>query len=223
MESDFLKSDIGGSLEWGLWEDLFDSEAIYHHIMLASYANPRTYTSDTGDTVIYEDGWGVRTGTTSGSVAEMNAMRGGNPGVKPQYTWDRRRMFKVVVNLQNDVNQEGLIAIGGEPVAGLAEEHVGFYILNDEIHISVADGATHNHSLVRSFTAGANFLFKAKLWPGNRAEFWIDGTKEGELTSNLPSGTSRAERPLTIYVTNTAAADKRIEPVDELWFLQLED
>jgi len=44
MESDFLKSDIGGSLEWGLWEDLFDSDVIWWHVFTVRCKSAPTLT-----------------------------------------------------------------------------------------------------------------------------------------------------------------------------------
>lgn len=64
----------------------------------------------------------------------------------------------------------------------------------------------------------------AELKPGDRAIFWIDGAKQGELTSNLPSGLMSAPVKLfSVYITNDEAVDKRIEYAQQFQFLQLEE
>lgn len=133
--------------------------------------------------------------------------------------------MKVTTGIQDASLMEGGFAHGR---VGWNEdftpEHVGFYILNDEIHMSVADGATHNHSLATTFTAGEVHTFMAELKPGDRAIFWIDGAKQGELTSNLPSGLMSAPVKLfSVYITNDEAVDKRIEYAQQFQFLQLEE
>lgn len=225
MESDFLKTDIGRSLEWGLWEDLFDSDVIHHHFPLTGFGYPDDATNGSGSVGIAGGVGGgyVRTGTTSGSEALLR-LHAKPPGIRP-YTFDRRLMFKVDCVIADASAMEGSLTVNqtgwGED---WTDNHIGFYILNDELHISVADGTTHNHSQVETFAAGDTFTLKAKHYPGDRVEFWVNGTYEGELTSNLPSGTMKENgNILTVYLTNDEAVDKRIEPVTELWFLQLED
>jgi len=206
-------------------EDLFDSEVLYYEVPLATWGNLKTDTSGSGSAGASSQGHYVRSGTTSGSNARIHTTgRMENTDQTPPHTWDRRNMMKVVCGLPDDSDLEGLIGAGeGAWDGDFTRQHAGFYIKNDEIHMSVADGSTHNHSQVRTFTGGDVFTFKFKHYPGDRVEFWIDGTKEGELTSNLPSGTRYRGSILTMYITNTAGVDRHIEFADELWFLQLED
>jgi len=220
VESDFLKTDIGRSLEWGLWEDLFDSDVIQWHSLLSSYANPHSYTEGSGATYTGDYGWVVSSGTTSGSIALITAWRNTNPLQKPTLTWDKRRMFKCTIELPNNTDLEGYVVMGRGYGTSPRE---GFKIVDDTLYMIVCDGDTENTSSIQTFSAGDKFSLKAKHYPGDRAEFWVDGDYVGQLTANLPSGTSHADRLFYLYVTNTAAADKRVGEADEAWFLQLED
>jgi len=225
FSSDFLDSEIGRSLEWGLWEDLLKSNVIYYNIPLGSYNDVLTAVSGTGATALDPEGFNFRTGDTSGSEAimEIQNRESGTEDVEPKLTWDRRKLWKTVAYIETASAQEASIVMGRAGWGGdWTTEHVGFYILNDEFHMSVADGATHNHSLATTFAAGTAHRFRAKLIPGDRAIFWIDGTKQGELTSNLPSGTHTKGKFLSGYITNTEAADKGINTISEVTYLQLE-
>jgi len=151
----------------------------------------------------------------------MNVSRRTNSAQKPKYTWDRRRMFKATTTIPNNSDMEGFVGMGRFLFG--TENRVGFKIVNDTLYMCVCDGATENTSPIQTFSAGDAFALKAKLYPGDRAEFWVNGDRVGELTANLPSGTNLANRLFRIAVTNTAAADKRVGWADEAWFLQLED
>jgi len=226
VESDFLKTDIGRSLEWGLWEDLIKSNVVYYSFPLANYSTAVVATNDTGSAGSATAGFYARTGTTSGSDALAEAeIRENVPEREPKWTWDRRKIMKVTTGIQDASLMEGGFAHGR---IGWNEDftyqHVGFYVLNDEIHMSVADGTTHNHSLATTFTAGEVHTFMVELKPGDRAIFWIDGAKQGELASNLPSGLMSAPVKLfSVYITNDEAVDKRLEFAQQFQFLQLED
>lgn len=227
MESDFLKSDVGRSLEWQLWEDLIESDVIYYNIPLTVWDSPPVATSGTGGGGATSGGWRAYTGDTSGSEAMVEAQirAAEDQGIEPKYTWDRRKIMKLVAGIEDASAMEASIVMGRSGWGGTwTQEHVGFYLLNNEIHMSVGDGANRSHSQVATFSAGDTICFRAELIPGDKAIFWVNGTKEGELTTNLPSGLfGDIHKPLSIYITNNEAVDKRIEYATEFWYLQLEE
>jgi len=201
-----------------LYERIINSEVIYHHFLAGGYAGPYTYTEGSGATTANGNHWRAATGTTSGSLAFVRAGRREAREKTPPYTWERERVWKAVVEFENDANQKAY-AVMGDGYG--TRQHVGFYVENDTLYMSVSDGSTENHSSVQTFTATADFTLKAKFYSGRKAEFWVDGDKVGELTSNLPTGTLRAHEVQHIYVENTAAANKAVD-FEEGWFLQKE-
>lgn len=206
-----------------MWEDLFDSEVLYLHVPLASWNNTLNATSGSGAVGISPDGIAVNTGSTSGSDALARVQgRSSSTTKTPPYTWDRKRMFRVLATFEDATQQRGLVGMGRSWDNVFTEQHVGFYIENDTLYMSVADGTTQNTSSVQTFSAGDAFTLEAKFYPGDRAKFWVDGAKEGELTANLPSGTDYAQNMLSAYIHNTEAVGKIIDNINELWFLQLE-
>jgi len=224
MASDFLKSDIGRSLEWGLLEDLIDSDAIFWNEPLESWANPSAATNDTGAAGTATGGGYVRTGTTSGSDALLELHPGGYDYVIRSYTFDKPIVWKTTCRLTDASAQEGGIGVGRVGWAGdySSWNNFGFYIINDELHMNVCDGATQNHSLIQTFATGDEFVLEAKHYPGDRVDFYVNGSSVGSLSSNLPSGDIYRSQILSATLTNTEAADKRIEPIPEVMYLQKE-
>jgi len=227
MESDFLKTDIGRTLEWGLLEDLIDSEAIFWNIALTSWANPSTSTLDTGTAGCDWLGGYVRTGDTSGSDALLEITPGGRDevpgGIRP-YTFDRGIVWKATCRFEDSTEQEGGIGVGRVGWDGdfSSWNNFGFYILNDELHMNVCDGSTQNHELIQTFGGGDTFVLEAKHYPGSKVDFYVDGSHVGSLASNLPSGDIHRQNVLSVYLTNTEAVDKRIEPLPMIMFLEKE-
>jgi len=203
-------------------EDFFDSKVIYFHWLLAGYANYNSYTTGSGSVGVSHRGYALHTGTTSDSIAQWSLYRyygsATNTNKEPKVTWDRRRMFKIIVTLTENTNQTGYIVSGRSGT----DKHVGFYFENDTLYMSVADGTTENTSLIQTFSAGDYFALKAKHFPGDRAEFYVDGDFVGELTSNLPSGVQDYDNYVFARIYNTAAEAKDLSS-SEAWFLQLED
>jgi len=226
VESDFLKTEIGRSLEWGLLEDLIDSEVIFWNISLASWQKPSTATNGTGTCgVDWDSGGYVRTGDTSGSDALLQLSTGGeSEAVIRNYSFDKPIVWKAFCRFEDATEQEGGISVGRIGWDGdfSSWNNFGFYIINDELHMNVCDGSTQNHSLIQTFSAGDSFVLKAKHYPGDRVDFYVNGSNVGSLSSNLPSGDLWRAYVLTCYLTNTEAVDKRIEPITEFMYLQKE-
>jgi len=208
-------------------ENLLESKVIRYNIPLTTWDNPPVATSGTGGGGATSAGWQAYTGNASGSEALVEAQIRAqeDQGIEPKFTWDRRKVMKVITGIQDASAMEASIVIGRSGWGGTwTQKHVGFYILNNEIHMSVGDGTNRSHSQVTTFSAGDTICFRTEQIPGDKALFWVNGSKVGELTTNLPSGLfSDIHKPLSLYITNNEAVDKRIEYATEFWYLQLED
>lgn len=206
---------------------MLESKVIRYNIPLTTWDNPPVATSGTGGGGATSAGWQAYTGNASGSEALVEAQIRAqeDQGIEPKFTWDRRKVMKVITGIQDASAMEASIVIGRSGWGGTwTQKHVGFYILNNEIHMSVGDGTNRSHSQVTTFSAGDTICFRTEQIPGDKALFWVNGSKVGELTTNLPSGLfSDIHKPLSLYITNNEAVDKRIEYATEFWYLQLED
>lgn len=202
-----------------LLEKFIDSDVLFFNCRLAEVGNAEVGTSGSGSVSLGKDGWTPSTGTTSGSMARAAIYRYYATAKEPIITWDRKRVMRCVVKLVNNTDQKGIFATGFKD--GFTQRHVGFYFENDALYMSVGDGTTQNTSSIQTFSAGDTFNLKVKFYPGDRAEFWVNGDYVGQLTSNLPSGTSTADRLFSTYIENTAGADKKTRN-ERAEFLQME-
>jgi len=199
------------------FESLLDSNIIYIDTFLSAWAKPLTNTTDSGNVNMSDGGANLSTGTTSGSVAVVKLHEDFTYTLEPKPTFDRKRMFRAKVRLVNDTEQEVYIKSGRRG----ANPHFGFYVVDNTLKMSVADGDTQNTSDIETFTATKDYVLKAVLYPADRVEFYVNGENVGRLSSNLPTGTTRASKFAGVWLTNTEAADKTVR-----WtfirFLQME-
>ena len=124
-----------------------------------------------------------------------------------ELNWNENRKIRTKIYFVDTTNQTIYVVSGG---SGVPSEHIGFKIVNDTIYGSVSNGSieTNTSSLQTISPATAYSLEAVKI--GNTVSFFIDGTKQGELSSGLPTGTSLANRIIVIDVNNDAAAIKTI-------------
>jgi len=220
MSSDLVKSDVLPTPS-ERFHDFFDSDVIYWHTLLQNCPNPATYGD--GTLSILARGWEMDTGAVAGQeIGAMPYREWGGPArvnKKPILTWDRTRMFKTSLRIDENTAQYGYICMGE---ARLTRRRVGFYFENDTLYMMTCDATTENTSSIQTFGTDTHFALKAKLIPGVKAEYWVDGDYVGELTANLPSGESNAGKLVAYRVHTTEDASKYLR-MSEAWFLQLED
>ena len=75
-----------------------------------------------------------------------------------------------------------------------------------------AGGATPSQVILETIPPGAYSWSKhlhAVLTPGSKVEFYIDGVKKGELTSNLPAGLSETYYLMFFNLENLTAANEQ--------------
>lgn len=75
-------------------------------------------------------------------------------------------------------------------------KHFGFDIMCNngvgEVYADYANGATQTRVLLSGITVTNPHRFYAKLFSGNRIEFWVDGVLKHTATADLPSGAPAA-------------------------------
>lgn len=118
--------------------------------------------------------------------------------------WNNARKFKATVYLYTATNNVGLIYIGTG--ASFAGRHVMFVVEDGVLKGSVHNGSTGTTVELEDLSAptyGIKKNLEAIFTPGSKAEFYIDGHKIDEITTNLPSGIGDADYLFYTYLKNT--------------------
>ena len=109
-------------------------------------------------------------------------------------TWAKARNIITRSQYYMDDNATGIIRFFTGKLGNY--NHMGFEASGSKLYgINGNSGGTTTTELA-SYSPGAvggEILLEAILFPGNRVEFWADGALAGTSTTNIPTGTSRAE------------------------------
>jgi len=151
----------------------------------------------------------LKTGTTANSWASI---------LKEPTLWnfsfDEETRFKTRVLVWKNTNQAVWIIVGDRGTSN----HFGFKIVNDMLYGTVADGATESTIELKTIVADEIIDLECLFHPNTEARFFVNGSDMGTLSTNLPSGTTNANRILCVQLTNTAAEDKHIHlSIWEFW------
>jgi len=144
------------------------------------------------------------TGLTIGSVASIQERLQYAPFV---LTWDKFRGFKARFRIDVSSDAGSVLKV----VTGIASEpdrFVGFRFKNAGIYgVASNGGAISEVALEIGKNPGWTItkLLEANLYPGNKAQFFIDGALLGEIFTNLPTGTTSADTLLNIWLNNSVA------------------
>lgn len=110
-------------------------------------------------------------------------------------TWAKARNVITRLQYYMDDNATGIIRFFSGKRGNY--NHIGFEFSGSKLYgINGASGGSTSTELASysAGAAGAEILLEAILFPGEKVEFWVNGTLAGTSTTNLPSGTSRAEQ-----------------------------
>ena len=91
--------------------------------------------------------------------------------------------------------------------------HFGFRIINGTAYGTVGDGTTEstlNLGSASGINNASGIALSAYFKAGVGVEFFINKVSKGTITTNLPTGTTSAERLIDIALQNSAAVDKYI-------------
>lgn len=188
------RSIITDKINYFYWATVFESlEGFYHE------------PEKTASITLYPDNVEMATGVESGSriflVQEVTYP------YLTTFSWDKRREFRTKVFFSSNTNQEIWIITGLKNT----NKHIGFKVVNGTLYGTVADGTTESTvDLDSAVSPSGTKNLRCVLSAGEKVEFYVDGVKKGELTTNLPSGTGYASTLMHFDLTNTAAEYKAI-------------
>lgn len=183
--------------------DKFGTSYIEFDTELAPYSLTGFQTNGSGTVQLNNLGSRVehKTGSTDTNRANIRQYSDYDYGLA---TFDNYSMLQVDLNLQDDSNQTIYVVHGDRGGQGY-----GFKIVDGSIKNWSHDGSTENTSSATTFTAAATVELTALFNGPDNVVYWVDGSKTGEHTSNLPSGTSKANQ-WSIDVQTNEAAEKEV-------------
>jgi len=145
----------------------------------------------------------IRTGTTAGGRAYVWKAPS-LPPIAVSWAKNRKLRFYGETQVNADANAENYVCTG----MGLPSDYgFGFKFLQDRIQGFAASGPGPSFvDLITGLTPGTYYyhLYEAILTAGSKVEYYIDGTKLGELTTNIPAGVSNSHIPLRLGVRTYA-------------------
>ncbi|MBA7495669.1 hypothetical protein ES702_06258 [subsurface metagenome] len=141
----------------------------------------------------------------------------------PVTTWNKVHKFKAMVYFWSNPDNTGLIYIG----MGRAHDgrHIGFLIEDGLFQGSVHNGTNQSKVTLEDWGSGSYAKTKnleAIFTPGSKAEFYISGVKEGEITTNLPSGSTDSDFWFFYYTANSAEGKRNRSRISQFQFTQAE-
>lgn len=158
------------------------------------------------------DGFGITGATISANYVSVATTASTNNVAFLQkflgidYTWSQERKIKFGIDFtQVDSNTIFLGGMGGSAMT-LTERRVGFYYDGSEFYGITADGTNYSTVVLGAFGS----TLEIKFFPGNRAEFYIDNVYIDQLTTTLPTGTTRSERICYFYLKTLNDVSKEV-------------
>jgi len=220
-------------------DDTFDAKDLkiegkdIFHRLIESYLSYHTHfesldglyasSSGSGGVASYQGRYvRIYTGTTKGSHAELAKMVY-YPAVP--YTWDKQRVFvtRIYVSSISSVPGDVFFVVMGYRGSGYRK--VGFKAegngSNMTLYGIVGDGSADATVSLRTISSGEQLKLMAVLYPGQKAEFYVNDTLEGTLTTRIPSGSAYAYYLMDVMVWNPESSNSIEVRLSEWAFLQL--
>jgi len=150
------------------------------------------------------------TGTTSASYARIYKHTYGN--FWP--SWDVEIRMITSVYIKQATNQIIWLVVGGIEDLGSdlnTDDHIGFVIVNGTVYGSVGDGNYQSTVELTTFPGTLTRRLSFKFYPGEKVEFYLDGSLAGTITTNLPSGALASPYVFNASIYNSAAENKEME------------
>lgn len=151
----------------------------------------------------YIDGY-VRI-ATDGTDNDTSAIRKNLGSGFSDWTWDSDKTFQVSFMVTDDDNQLLWICNGGL----ITWRHIGFKVIDNKLYATVADHTTENAVELMTITKDTAYDLLARLTPGEKAEFYVDGVLKTTITENLPTGSTDANIIFNFQITAHEAIIKR--------------
>jgi len=165
--------------------------------------------------------WALRleTGTTSGSKVQVSDAIV-NDGLSVDPTWEKARMFRIGPDLRQSASNRTDYWATGQPSEGI--QGVGFKYDGSDLMGIVHDGGEETTTEPIINTPGTGHIgdLRVEYYPNDRAVFYLNGSKEAELTAGLPTGSSDSDRLFDLSVSNSVAESRQTD-ISELRMIQL--
>jgi hypothetical protein len=138
-------------------------------------------------------------------------------------TFSNNRKFKTKISLSSVTDIKGYV-VSGDISSILSfvtstKRHFGFYILDNALYGTCADGTTQSTVLLQSISA-TQYLLEAVFTASGSVKFYVDGTYKDQLTTNLPSGTTGATTLIFYGLKDDSGAGSKHMTFDEVLVLQ---
>ena len=152
------------------------------------------------------------TGSTAGSEATLEFLPN-----RLSYTasFDNEITLKFGMNVSQTANGEGYHTVGR--VGTLSNAGFGFKTVDEGSILGVTHDGTSENTVDTGAplpTGNDTTVCEARHIPGSKVEFYIDGTKEAESQTNLPTGETIEARFPQHHITNTEDANRRFRTSD---------
>jgi len=132
------------------------------------------------------------------------------PEIGSFLSWDKDREFQCIVKVSTIslVRVDFMLGLGGAYADVYTGRHVGFKIASGVLYGSVADGTTESTLNCGAVSGGVVYKLRVKYTAGSKAEFYVNDVLKGEITTNLPTGSTSAERILEAILQSTETGNK---------------
>jgi len=162
---------------------------------------------DTGDgeTYIYSDHREMKTGNTNPSTYGTR-LRVEYPLIT--LTWAKKRHFRIRIEIEADNSATAILSI----VTGYpgSYNHFGFRIADGKLSVVSGNESSETVTDIKSYDPGAideEILFHAIFYPGDKVEFYLSSVLAATITTNLPTGSNKADYIIYIELDNNSTTN----------------
>jgi len=171
---------------------------------------------DTGSSSVSRLGVALQTGTTINNESSIDK----EPVYQNVLSFDEESIFSSAFFVTSVSQTEGFIGIG-EVNNGATGSHYGFFIDDDKLYGSCADGTTQ--TTLELFTISTNhptsvdpiYFVEARFFPGEKIEFYVkvnydsEFVLQGTISTNIPTGAMFEWLGARVKTTDTNASELR--------------
>lgn len=181
--------------------DLFWTKVFYYVTFFESLDGYSS--SGTGTGTIDSSRLLLTTGAVIGNTWQISK----SPAYQAILNWHKNQRMRTNIQVDSVANITASVVVG---LVG-ADVHYGFRVSNATLQGTCGDSAQSTIDL-KTIVANINYTVEARLVPGDKVVFYVDGVESGTLRRNLPvGGTSGNNQQLfEAKITTNAAAAKSL-------------
>lgn len=146
--------------------------------------------------------WGFTLTSGAGTTAALTK----TPEYQNVLNWHKRQRMRTNFLMTSVTSVTAQFVVGNINT----DEHYGFKIVNNQVKGTVADGSTESTIDLVTITANSQHAYEARLFPGEKVVFYVDGEEKGVLTANIPWGGTSGEnlQLMEAVITDDASTSK---------------